>query len=403
MEVVVIPESPVREEGQVRIRKRGAARVRNGHLWVYRSDIIEVENVPAGAVTVVRDEHDAVVGKAFYSTQSQIALRFLVRGDVVINDALIRRRFEEADSLRVRLGVDPNVSRRIYSEADFLPGLIVDRYGEYLVVQSLTQAADRLQSLFISILQDRYQPRSILVRNDSKVRELEGLPLVQSWIGEEPPQSVVVQEDGKQVEIPLASGQKTGSYLDQRENHRASRRYARGRALDGFCYGGGFALQLADVCDHVDAVDSSSAAVHLAQSNALRNNLRNITCIEANAFDFLRERAAATRKGEGYDTIVLDPPAFARNKESREGALRGYKEINHRAMRLLKDGGILVTCSCSYHVNEGLFAEMLADAARDAGCWLRVLERRIQAADHPVLMAVPETLYLKCFILEVRY
>ena len=187
-------------------------------------------------------------------------------------------------------GVDPQVSRRIYSEGDFLPGLIVDRYGEYLVVQSLTQAADRLQPLFTSILQDRYQPRSIIFRNDSKVRELEGLPLVQSWIGEEPPESVIVDEDGKLVEIPLSSGQKTGSYLDQRDNHRAARRYARGRALDCFCYGGGFALQLADVCDRVEAVDISSAAVQLARSNAERNGLQNIICIEANVFDFLRER-----------------------------------------------------------------------------------------------------------------
>jgi 23S rRNA (cytosine1962-C5)-methyltransferase len=403
MEVAVIRESPGLEEGEVRIRKRGAARVRSGHLWVYRSDILEVKDVPAGAITVVRDEQHAVVGKAFYSTQSQIALRFLVRGDVVIDEAFFRRRFEEADSLRSRLGVDPRVSRRIYSEGDFLPGLIVDRYGEFLVVQSLTQGADRFQPRFTSILQDVYHPRSIIIRNDSKVRELEGLPLVQSWIGQEPPQSVVVDEDGKQIEIPLASGQKTGSYLDQRENHRAARRYARGRALDGFCYGGGFALQLADVCNHVEAVDSSSPAVQLAQSNAERNGLRNVTCIEGNVFDFLRERSASTRTAERYDTIVLDPPAFARNKESLEGALRGYKEINHRAMRLLKDGGTLVTCSCSYHVHEGLFAEMLAEAARDAGCWLRVLERRIQSSDHPVLMAVPETLYLKCFILEVRY
>ncbi len=179
-------KSPL-EEGQVRIRKRGAARVRSGHLWVYRSDVLEVKDVPPGAITIVRDEQNTVVGKAFYSSQSQIALRFLVRGDVPVDDAFFRRRFEDADDLRLRCGVDPLVSRRIYSEADFLPGLIVDRYGEYLVVQSLTQAADRLQPLYTAILQDRYQPRSIVFRNDSKVRELEGLPLVQSWIGEEPP------------------------------------------------------------------------------------------------------------------------------------------------------------------------------------------------------------------------
>jgi 23S rRNA (cytosine1962-C5)-methyltransferase len=397
MEVSV---KPIKEEGHVRIGKRGVARVRNGHLWVYRSDILEVKDAPAGAIAFVRDEHNTILGKAFYSTQSQIALRFLVRGNTRIDETFFRKRFEDADQIRTRLRVDPQVSRRIYSEADFLPGLVVDRYGDYLVVQSLTQGADRLEPTFTSILQDRYNPRSIVFRNDSKVRELEDLPLVQRWIGEEPPASVVIDEDGKQVEIPLTTGQKTGSYLDQFDNHRAARRYARGRALDGFCYGGGFALQLADVCDSVEAVDLSATAVELARSNARRNGLTNLSVKEDNVFDYLRECSA---RGDRFDMIVLDPPAFARNKETLEGAYRGYKEINNRAMRLLKDGGVLVTCTCSYHMSEGLFAEMLAEAARDAGCWLRILERRIQSADHPVLMAVPETLYLKCFILEVRY
>jgi 23S rRNA (cytosine1962-C5)-methyltransferase len=397
MEVSV---EPIVEEGHVRIGKRGATRVRNGHLWVYRSDILEVKDLPAGAIASVRDEHNTILGKAFYSAQSQIALRFLVRGNTRIDETFFRKRFEDADQLRTRLGVDPQVSRRIYSEADFLPGLIVDRYGDYLVVQSLTQGADRLEPTFTSILQDRYNPRSIVFRNDSKVRELEDLPLVQRWTGEEPPASAVIDEDGKQVEIPLTTGQKTGSYLDQRDNHRAARRYARGRALDGFCYGGGFALQLADVCDSVEAVDLSTAAVQLAESNARRNGLTNVSVKEDNVFDYLRECSA---RGDRFDMIVLDPPAFARNKETLEGAYRGYKEINNRAMRLLKDGGVLVTCTCSYHMSEGLFAEMLAESARDAGCWLRILERRIQSADHPVLMAVPETLYLKCFILEIRY
>jgi len=396
MEVSV---TPIVEEGQVRIGKRGAVRVRNGHLWVYRSDILETKDVSAGAIASVRDEHNAVLGKAFYSAQSQIALRFLARGNTRIDESFFRKRFEDADELRARLGVDPQVSRRIYSEGDFLPGLIVDRYGDYLVVQSLNQGSERLEETFTSILQDRYRPRSILFRNDNEVRELENLPVVQRWIGEAPPASVVIDEDGRQMEIPLTTGQKTGSYLDQRDNHRAARRYARGRALDAFCYGGGFALQLADVCDTVEAVDLSPSAIQLVRSNAARNGVKNISAAEGNVFDVLRDRSAS---GERYDAIVLDPPAFARNKESLEGAYRGYKEINNRAMRILKDRGVLITCSCSYHMSEPLFAEMLAEAGRDAGCWLRVLERRLQSADHPVLMAVPETLYLKCFILEIR-
>jgi len=380
------------------IYKRGADRVRRGHLWVYRSDIKDTEGAAPGSIVSARDERGNVLGKAFYSSKSQIALRFLSRGDTAIDDSFLKRRFEQADRLREILGIDPNLSRRIYSEGDLLPGLIVDRYGGWLVVQSLIQATDALQPVVARLLTERYRPHSILFRNDSRVRELEGLELKQEVVGEPVPETVVADEDGKQIALSLTTGQKTGSYLDQRENHRAARRYARGRALDAFSYAGGFAMQIAEGCEHVEAVDISAGAVEQARSNAERNGLKNIECIEANAFDFLRERH---KEGVRYDTIILDPPAFAKNKESLEGALRGYKEINNRAIRLLRPGGILITCSCSHHVSEGAFAEMLADAAKDAGCWVRVLERRVQAGDHPILLSVPETLYLKCFILQI--
>jgi 23S rRNA (cytosine1962-C5)-methyltransferase len=386
------------ESGHVVISKRGADRIRRGHLWVYRSDVTDSRDVQPGSIVAVREPRGATVGKAFYSSKSQIALRFVTRGEIPINEEFFRRRFEAADHLRARLGIDPLLSRRIYSEGDLLPGLMVDRYADRLVVQSLIQATDSIQPFITTIIQERYEPRSILFRNDSRVRELEGLELRQDVIGEPVPETLVVNEDGKQIEISLSEGQKTGSYLDQRDNHRAAARYARGRALDAFSYAGGFAVHMATNCERVEAVDSSAAAVALAKANAERNGLTNIECIEANAFDFLRERH---KSGARYDTIVLDPPAFAKNRESLEGALRGYKEINNRALRLLSPGGILITCSCSHHVNEGLFAEMLAEAARDAGVWTRVLERRIQSADHPVLLAVPETLYLKCFVLEI--
>lgn len=388
------------ENGHVVVRKRGADRVRRGHLWVYRSDIVDSKKAPAGGIVEVREERGTFVGKAFYSSESQIALRFLTRIEVPINEAFFRERFAAADHLREKLGVDPLLSRRIYSEGDLLPGLMVDRYDDRLVVQSLIQSTDALQPFFTAILQDRYQPRSILLRNDSRVRELEGLELKQEIVGEPLPEVLIVNDDGKKTAISLAAGQKTGAYLDQRENRRAARRYARGRALDAFSYGGGFALQISDLCEQVEAVDISKAAVELARGNADRNGITNIQCVEANVFDLLRERG---KEGVRYDTIILDPPAFAKNKESLEGALRGYKEINNRAMRLLRPGGVLITCSCSHHVSEGLFAEMLADAAKDAHVWVRVLERRIQSSDHPVLLTVPETLYLKCFILEILY
>jgi 23S rRNA (cytosine1962-C5)-methyltransferase len=387
------------ETGHVIVRKRGADRIRRGHLWIYRGDVVEAGKANAGGIVEVREERGNFVGKAFYSSKSQIALRFLTRSDIPINDEFFRKRFADADRHRERLGIDATLSRRIYSEGDMLPGLIVDRYDDRFVVQSLIQSTDSLQPLFTSIILDRYQPRSILFRNDSRVRELEGLELRQETIGEPIPEMLVVNEDGKKVAIVLASGQKTGAYLDQRENHRAARRYAHGRALDAFSYAGGFALQISDLCEDVEVVDISKPAVALALANAERNHLNNVRCIEANAFDYLREK---DKEGVRYDMIILDPPAFAKNRESLEGALRGYKEINNRAMRLLRSGGVLVTCSCSHHVSEGLFAEMLADAANDARVWVRVLERRTQSLDHPILLTVPETFYLKCFILEIR-
>ncbi len=388
------------EHGQVVIRKRGTDRIRRGHLWVYRSDVLDSKAAAPGEIVTVRDERGAFLGKAFFSSKSQITLRLLTRNEVSVDESFFRNRFAQASRLRESVGSDPKVSRRIYSEGDLLPGLIVDRYDDRFVVQSLIQATDLLQPLVVQILTDLYRPRSILLRNDSKVRQLEGLELQQQLIGEPLPEMIVINEDGKEVGVSLSSGQKTGSYLDQQDNHRAARRFARGRVLDAFCYGGGFALQVADVSDVVEAVDISGTAVEIARNNASRNGLNNVEVIEANAFDFLRERY---KEGVRYDTIILDPPAFAKNKESLEGALRGYKEINNRAMRLLHPGGILITCSCSHHLNEGLFAEMLAEAARDAGCWIRVLERRTQSADHPILLTVPETLYLKCYILEILY
>jgi 23S rRNA (cytosine1962-C5)-methyltransferase len=386
------------EKGHVLVRKRGADRIRRGHLWVYRTDVISTHDAAAGGIVSVRDERGVTLGKAFFSSKSQIALRFISLGDTFIDEQFFRKRFDSADRFRARFGIDPLLSRRVYAEGDLLPGLIVDRYGDRVVVQSLIQSTDVIEPTITRILQERYCPRSILFRNDSRVRELEGLELKQKIVGDALPEPILVNEDGKDLALSLTAGQKTGSYLDQRDNHRAARRYACGRALDGFSYSGGFALQISEQCDQVDAVDISHQALELAKENAERNGLKNINCIEANAFDFLRDRY---KEGIRYDTIILDPPAFAKSKDSLDGALRGYKEINNRAMRLLRPGGILITCSCSHHVSEGLFAEMLADAANDAGRWVRVLERRFQSADHPILLTVPETLYLKCFILQV--
>ena len=314
------------ENGHIVIRRRGADRIRRGHVWVYQSDILNQLNKDAGpgGIVSVRDERGAVLGKAFYSSKSQIALRLLARGDVPIDKQFFQDRFALADRLREQLAVDPLLSRRVYSEGDFLPGLIVDRYNDRLVVQSLIQATDAMQLLITEILSERYGPRSILFRNDTRVRELEGLELKKEVVGEPLPETLTVDEDGKSIALSLTLGQKTGSYLDQRDNHRAARRYARGKALDAFTYAGGFAIQISDVCDQVEAVDISAAAIELVRANAARNRLTNIEAIEANAFDFLRDRH---KHGTRYDTIILDPPAFTKNKESLESALRGYKIV----------------------------------------------------------------------------
>ncbi len=388
------------ENGLVLIRKHGADRIRRGHRWVYRSDILDVDKAQPGSVVTVREERGGILGKAFFSSKSQIALRFLVREDVPINKEFFRAKFADADHLRHRLQVDGRLSRRVYSEGDLIPGLIVDRYGDRLVVQNLIQATDRLQTLIADLLFERYSPLSILFKNDNRVRELEGLELKQETLGEPIPPRLVLEEEGKKFSFFLTTGQKTGAFLDQRENRKAARRYARGDLLDAFSYGAGFAVQLSDVCDRIETVEIAPTAVQLAESNVELNGITNITCFEANAFDFLRQRF---KEGVRYDTIVLDPPAFAKNRDSVEAALRGYKEINSRAMRLIRPGGILITCSCSHHVSESLFAEMLAAAANDAHCWARVLERRTQSSDHPIILTVPETLYLKCFILQILY
>jgi len=379
--------------------------LRRKHPWVFSGAIERVEGAPASGATVdVVTAGGEFLAQAAYSPTSQIRARvWTFRPDERIDAAWFRARLKRAIESRRKLGMldAGSACRLVFAESDGLPGLIVDRYGEHLVCQFLSAGAEVSRAAIVEGLQALCVPRGIFERSEGGGRHKEGLKSERRLLaGEAPPGEIEIETHGVRYLVDLAGGQKTGAYLDQRENRRAARRYAHGRALDAFSYAGGFALQISEVCDQVEAVDISGSAVALAQANAERNGLTNIQCIEANVFDFLRERSG---EGARYDTIVLDPPAFAKNKESLEGALRGYKEINNRAMRLLRPGGVLVTCSCSHHLSEGMFAEMLAEAAKDAHVWVRVLERRIQSSDHPVLLTVPETLYLKCFILEILY
>ncbi len=385
----------------VKISPRGASRLKDGHVWVYRSDIVSAEGVPPGSLVRVQDHRGRPLGSALYSSSSQIAIRLISSEPVADFPALLRQRIAEAIAYREGIVRDTNAYRIIFSEADFLPGLIVDRYNDVLSMQILTQAMDAeiVRETVISELTDRLHPASIVERVDPRVRQLEDLPPRSSGQVQGEKASTIFTMNGVQFHFDSLEGQKTGAFLDQRENYAAAAQYAHGEALDVFCYQGGFALHLVRRCLHVTGVDSSRPALEVADQNAALNrqgqSQREIEWIEANAFDLLKDYSAS---GQRYDTIVLDPPAFAKSKRDLDAALRGYKELNLRALKMLRPGGVLVTCSCSYHVSQADFLEVLADAARDAQRNLRLVEIRGQAKDHPVLLNIPETAYLKCVI-----
>jgi 23S rRNA (cytosine1962-C5)-methyltransferase len=414
----------------VKISRRGAKRIRNGHLWVYRSDVRAADEAEAGQIVRVVDEAGNAVGQAFHSDRSEIALRFLTTGDETIDREWWRARLRRCAERRVLIAQETNAYRLVYSEGDLLPSLIVDVYDDVFVMQTLSQGTEQLKNTLAELLVEEFAPRAIVERNDARVRELEGLDRRTATLYERVsvPRAVATGCDDStstetradpvatapgseteldQIEITqhgvrfLASplgGQKTGAFLDQRENYLAARRVAHGRALDCFTFNGGFALHVASACESVLGIDISDAAIAAAQRNAALNKAGNVEFRAANVFDALREFEA---DGERFDTIILDPPAFAKNRASLASAARGYKEINLRALKLLNPGGVLVTSTCSYHVSEEMFLEIIADAALDARRRVQLVEKRGQSSDHPVLLGVPETHYLKCLILRV--
>jgi 23S rRNA (cytosine1962-C5)-methyltransferase len=389
-------EPPASMPPTVTITARGEARLDAGHPWIYRSDVSAIA-ASAGDVVRVIGARGRFVGRALYSERSQISLRVFSRHDGPLDASFIAERVASAVAFRQSLRITGTAYRLVHGEADLLPSLVVDRYGDYLVVQTLSQGMDRLLPEVVAALNALVSPRGVLARNDPRVRELEGLDRKVELVSGDVPERVTVDEDGVQYEVDPWHGQKTGMFLDQRENHTAAATYARGRLLDAFSYQGGFALRLARRCTSALAVDISEAAVALIRENAARNGLANVETLAANVFDTLRD---FERDHERFDTIVLDPPAFAKNRASVPRALAGYKEINLRALRVLNPGGCLVTCSCSYNVDEATFGQVIHDAARDARVDVVVVEKRMQSRDHPVLLGVPETYYLKCFILR---
>lgn len=383
-------------QGPVSVDRRGEARIARGHPWIYRSDVVSDGGAEGGALVRVATERGRTLGFAFWSDQSEIRLRMIDRGDALPDDWL-ETRLAQALAWRGTVAAGAEAYRLVHGEGDGLPSLVVDRYGDYVVIQTLSQGTERAKAEIVEALVRLVSPKGVVERNDPRVRQLEGLERTVSVLHGDVPPAVEVNEGDVRFQVDLRHGQKTGLFLDQRENHLAARGYARGRVLDGFTYDGGFALQVAREADDVLAVDLSKDALERVRVNASLNGLENVTTREANVFDLLR---SLDDEGETFDTVVLDPPAFAKSRKAVDKALGGYKEINLRALKILKAGGCLITCSCSYHVHEDDFEALLAHAAVDARATVSLVEKRRQARDHPVLLGVPETHYLKCFVLR---
>jgi 23S rRNA (cytosine1962-C5)-methyltransferase len=381
----------------VKVTERGAARLRSGHAWVYRSDLLSAGGAAAGALVRLEDPKGKPLGSALYSSSSQIAVRLLSPEPVASLAKLLRERVEQALAYRKLVVRDTDAYRLVFSEGDFLPGFIADRYNDIVTIQVLTQAMDMEEArrALIDTIASEIQSVSIVERVDPRVRELEQLPSSETRLLRGEKSATIINMNGVRFHYSALEGQKTGAFLDQRENYAAAAQFAHGRALDAFCYQGGFALHMAPRVESVTGVDSSRPALEVADRNAALNGVQT-EWLEANVFDLLRDYSAS---GERYDTIVLDPPAFAKNRKNLETAIRGYKELNLRAFKMLRPGGILVTCSCSYHVKPAEFEEMVASAALDAHRKVRIVEHRGQAKDHPIAVGIPETGYLKCLII----
>ncbi|HEY3417762.1 MAG TPA: class I SAM-dependent rRNA methyltransferase [Armatimonadota bacterium] len=382
----------------VTIAPRAVERLQRGHLWIYKSDVLDLRGAEGGQIVSLVDNRGQAQGYAFYSEASQITLRWCAPPGPPPERAFWRERLQQAEAYRRQVVGDSDAYRLIYSEGDLISSLVIDRYGDHFVLQTLSQGTDRLKSMWVELLEELYHPASICERNDVNVRQHENLPQQKGVLAGSLPDELTIHMNGVCFAVDLLGSQKTGAFLDQRENYAASAQYAHGRALDAFTFAGGFALHLAPHVDSVLAVDISEEACALARHNAGLNHAGNIEVQAANVFDLLSH---LDRQRERFDTIVLDPPAFTKSRAAAEGAYRGYKEINLRALRMLNPGGTLVTCSCSYHMSEEQFREVLADAAADARRPLRIIEQRQQARDHPVLLGVPETRYLKCVIARV--
>jgi 23S rRNA (cytosine1962-C5)-methyltransferase len=383
--------------GSLILSAKGLAWFRKGHPWIYRTDLESIRDAAPGGVVALEAKNGKFLAQGFYSAHSKISFRLISRSRETIDAQFWERRILSAFRYRQAVVQQTNAYRLIYGESDGIPSLVLDRYSDHFVLQALTLATENLLPLFVEIIHKVFQPTSITLRNDVTVRDLEGLPREKKILFGECPKEVPVFEGEIQYRADLWTGQKTGAYLDQRENRLCGARFLRGTILDAFCYQGLFGLHAARRASRVFGIDSSQEAVDQAKENATLNGLSNTEFSRENVFDFLN---AAVEEKRHFDGIILDPPPFAKSKENVAGATRGYKELNLRAMRLLNPGGVLVTSSCSYNLSELRFMDVLRDCEKDSGSTCRIIERRGQSADHPVLLSFPESFYLKCLFIQ---
>ena len=385
---------------KVTLRKTRETRVRGGHPWIYASEIEKVEGeFENGDIVDVMDFRGKYIGRGFYNPQSQISLRILTRSDEPCDRDFFARRIRDAWEYR-KLLCDPDSCRLIYSESDFLPGLVVDKFGDVLVLQSLSLGIERIKDMLCDLLMEIVRPAGIWERSDVPVRRLEGLEQTTGPLRGEVPDRVEMLENGIRFLVDVKNGQKTGFFLDQKQNRAAMAPFCKGaRVLDCFCHNGSFSLHAAKYgAKHVLGVDISEEALDVARENARLNGMDSVEFLAANCFDLLREQTDA---GERYDLVILDPPAFTKNKAAVASAVRGYKEINLRGLKLVRPGGFLVTCSCSQHILPEMFQDIINQAARDAKKRVRLVEYRTQGYDHPILPQSVETKYLKCMFIQV--
>jgi 23S rRNA (cytosine1962-C5)-methyltransferase len=382
----------------LKITRKGAAWFRTGHPWIYKDDLERGDPSLSGSIVSVADNNGNFLAKAFYNEKSKIALRMIAYDDVPVDAGFWRGRLSGCIEYRKKTVKDSDACRIAHSEADGLPSLIVDKYGEHLSIQTLSLGMDNIKDVIVEALTDLLKPASVVARNDSAMRKFEGLDEKKEVLYGRPPEKVEVREGNIKYLVDIMNGQKTGAYLDQRENHIASEKYSRGKALDCFSYQGLFSLHMALSADEVTSVDSSGPALEALKKNAELNGIAKIKTVEGKVSETLKSFQKEERQ---FDFIVLDPPAFAKSKKDIQAAARGYIDINFRAMKLLKRGGHLMTCSCSYNLSEGQFMDILAEALSESRRRARLAEKRIQPADHPILLNFPESNYLKCFVLEI--